>query len=298
MTPVYLVSLGAAGTIRTVPTDSSAPQAHSGNEILPRRAWTTTPRPDGLTPLVGGRLLGVAVHYTGSSRPLGDAPTLQASARLLEAERRHHVNGRGWTDIAYSYAIDQAGRVFELRGAAYQSAANGGQPANRRYGAVTFLLGVGDRPTPALLAAWAWWRREVWLKAWPRATAVVGHRDLYATACPGDPTYQLIRAGRLAAAPADEGTSMRLHPDDIEAIARRAAELATGIGALHPVLVEDGTGDARLRDGRDIDALPTVMGEVQHELRQVRADVLAGRRDDAVILAALARIETALTVQR
>lgn len=76
-------------------------------------------------------------------------------------------------------------------------------------------------------------------------------------------------------------------PDDIERIAQRTAELVTGLGARNPVLVDAGTGSGRLPDGRAIDALPTVVGEIQHEQREQRA--LLDR-----VTATLARIDATL----
>lgn len=64
---------------------------------------------------------------------------------------------------------------------------------------------------------------------------------------------------------------MAVAPADVEAIARRTAELVTGIDARNPVVVDPGTGAAKLKDGRDIDAIPTVLGELQHEQRRQAA---------------------------
>lgn len=171
-------------------------------EYLPRSAWTKVAKPlsgnKTLTPIVAGDLRGVAVHYTGSTAKMGTTATLALSAKRLEAERVFHVNDRGWSDIAYSYAIDQEGRVFELRGLDYRCAANGDQEKNQHYHAVTILIGQGDKPTPAAVEAFVDWRNDVFLKRFPHATAVVGHRDLFGTDCPGDPAYALVKNGTFA----------------------------------------------------------------------------------------------------
>lgn len=161
-------------------------------EFLPRSAWTRTGFSRKLVPFDGDDLKGVAVHYTGSSRPLGPTASLGLSASRILAERKDHVERRGWTDVAYNYAIDQMGRVFELRSEEYRSAANGDATQNKLYGAITFLIGAGDTPTPAALRAFQDWRTHVWLKRWPDATGVVGHRDLASTQCPGDALYHLL----------------------------------------------------------------------------------------------------------
>jgi hypothetical protein len=212
-------------------------------EFLPRTAWTRILRPDNLAQLSSLDLKGVAVHYTGSTKPLGSTATLAQSADRLQAERAMHVNDRKWSDIAYNYAIDQAGRVFELRGLTARSAANGDVPRNKAYGAVTFLIGVGDTPTPAAIDAFRHWRKEVWLPKYPYATKLVGHRDLYNTECPGDALYALL--SHLADAPAP-----RVHPletkaavDDTALVKEIADELFSDApdGAYYKVRRPDGT---------------------------------------------------------
>jgi hypothetical protein len=193
-------------------------------EYFQRSAWTSTPRPASkLAAMVPWEVEGVALHYTGSTKPLGQTASLALSARRLEGERRFHVNpppkGRGWSDIAYNVAIDVEGRVFDARGIAYRSAANGNAAVNRRYGAVTWLIGVGDKPTPAMVNAFREWRQTYWLAQYPHAAAVVGHRDLYATECPGDPAYALVRSGDLTT-----GVDVPLTDAEIDAIATRTRD--------------------------------------------------------------------------
>jgi len=168
--------------------------------LLPRSAWTSSPLPTNLTPIDSPA--GIAVHYTGSTSAYGTLASLAQSASRLEAERRMHVSPpRDWNDIAYNAAVDQAGRVFDLRGASHRSAANGNQLVNAAWGAVTILIGVGDTPTPDAIAGVAWWRQHVWLARWPNATKVIGHRNLYSTDCPGDPAYHLVTTGAFDLAP-------------------------------------------------------------------------------------------------
>lgn len=230
---------------------------------LSRDRWTRVPRPATLAPFVGSELRGVAVHWTGSEAPVR-ASSLAASIRHLEQTRVFHVSpepvGRGWSDIAYNYCTDQDGRLFELRGASHRSAANGDQPVNRSHGAFLFLIGRGEAPSEAALAAFGTWRRTIWLNQWPTATSVVGHRDLHATECPGDTLHSIIRAGSYGSAHQED--DVPLSDDDVERVARRTAELISGIGARFPVLVTKGTGEAQLPDGRDIASVPVVLRRI------------------------------------
>lgn len=74
---------------------------------------------------------------------------------------------------------------------------------------------------------------------------------------------QMVRDG---GAPAGEDDD-QMTEEQLEALANRVADKVTSIRARNPVIVDEGTGAAKLSDGRDIDALSTVVGELQHEQR-------------------------------
>jgi peptidoglycan hydrolase-like protein with peptidoglycan-binding domain len=164
---------------------------------LPRSAWTTV-GPRGRVALVPSRVKGYAVHWPGTTAPIGD-PGQGAIARRLDGYRRFHQQDRGWLDIAYQVAFDQAGRAWELRGITIESGANGNGTLNKNYGAVLLLLGPGEEPSEAMLAALADWHRTRWLATSPHATEVVRHGDIRpaGTDCPGPIVRALIRSGRI-----------------------------------------------------------------------------------------------------
>jgi hypothetical protein len=98
----------------------------------------------------------------------------------------HQGPERGWADIGYNFLIAPDGTVFEGRGWGYSGAHARGYNATS-IGAA--FIGDGRQPVPdaalrsiLLLAAEAD-RRFGKLKR-------VGHRDVGATACPGDVLYQ------------------------------------------------------------------------------------------------------------
>ena len=165
--------------------------------VLPRTAWTPTPVPRAdLARMTGPR--GVAVHWPGPKpgHRYEPSPTQPQTAARIRAWRDQHVNGNGWTDLAYQVVIDMAGRVFTGRGIEYRSAANGDSAVNAAWGAV--LLVVGDQdPSPAMLDAFRGWRADHWLARYPKATRVVGHRALHSTECPGRRLAALVDSGAL-----------------------------------------------------------------------------------------------------
>src|SRR3954470_17111556 len=102
-----------------------------------RSDWTSHPRPAQGQLLVPGDVDGLAVHWNGPPVSAGAARGFRdAVAELLEGGRRLHTATRGWSDIAYNFAVDNAGRRWPLRGWDRRSAANGDIGPNQRYGAV------------------------------------------------------------------------------------------------------------------------------------------------------------------
>lgn len=164
---------------------------------LPRSAWTRVAKPSALAAMPA-RPVGIAVHWPGTTAPIGHRTQADMAARL-EGYRRFHVSGRGWTDIAYQVAVDQDGRVWDLRGIEHESAANGDQSVNLTYLACLLLLGPGEQPSDAMRRAFTDWRRKA-LATYPTATRLVGHRDIRphgGTDCPGPITEARIKAGTL-----------------------------------------------------------------------------------------------------
>ncbi|MGC9258474.1 MAG: peptidoglycan recognition protein family protein [Phycisphaerae bacterium] len=90
--------------------------------ILPREAFTTElPRLEHLVPM--GKIKLATVHHSGLPEPwLED--DFAATARHLEEIRCLHCDpaGRNWADIAYHYAVDRMGRVWQLRDLRFQGA--------------------------------------------------------------------------------------------------------------------------------------------------------------------------------
>lgn len=161
-----------------------------------RPSWTKTPKPDGLETLDSDSVVGLALHWPGTEgATIGS--NYDAIVRRLESYRLTHVRDRGWTDIAYQAAVDQAGRVWDLRGIEHRSAANGNSLTNSRYGAVLVMVGAQEKLTVACEEALRDLYRDRWLKRYPRAKTIVGHRDIRPdpTDCPGNEVLRLIDSG-------------------------------------------------------------------------------------------------------
>jgi hypothetical protein len=106
------------------------------------------------------------------------------------------MDSRGWSDIAYQVAVDQAGRAWTLRGLRTQSGANGNADLNERYVAVLLVLVTGEQPTAAMKATTRAVIADV-RRLYPRGTAIRPHSAVRpdGTDCPGPAARAAISRG-------------------------------------------------------------------------------------------------------
>lgn len=201
---------------------------------LPRSAWRArTAR--GSTALAASQVVGEALHWPGMAKPInatGDAGKARV-ASALRGWQNYHMDVRGWSDIAYMLAFDQAGRAWTLRGINIRSGANGDATVNRLYGAFLLILAPGEQPSAAMKAsvkeAITDFRRW-FLKASPTPK---GHKDVRAagTDCPGPLAYAAIKRGEFTPSitpPVSGGLSMADAASIEKAIADLKADIYAG----------------------------------------------------------------------
>jgi hypothetical protein len=153
---------------------------------------------------------GVKVHYEGtevSTRLLTDH---QACLAEWNAIRKSHLANtkENYSDIAYNYGACPHGYLLEGRGIGKRTGANGNQDLNRAHYAIVGLVGSSGltEPTDAMLGAI---RDGIeLLRKHGAGTEIKGHRDGYATACPGGPLYTWVQKG----APRPAGTVTETPP--------------------------------------------------------------------------------------
>jgi hypothetical protein len=163
-------------------------------KLVSRAAWGARAyrQPSGGT-LYTGKRRGVKLHYLGT--PYADRPHDRCDDYVRQIQAQH-MDGNGWSDIGYSFVVCTHGTVFEGRGLRRRNSANGNTSLNNDCYAVLLLVGSSGltRPTDAQLHgardAIDYCRSEG-----PAGTWLGGHRDGYATTCPGDPTYAWAKAG-------------------------------------------------------------------------------------------------------
>jgi len=160
--------------------------------FITRAQWgARPPKSNGNT--ISAHPLGVAVHYSAAN--LGSSPDSLCDDKVRGIQN-YHIDHNGWADIAYSFLVCPHGNVFEGRGTGKGSAANGTTVGNLNWYAVCALGGPADTPSVLMLAGIG---TAIGLCRQAGANSrVIGHRDLFATACPGVALYAYVTAGRWA----------------------------------------------------------------------------------------------------
>jgi len=151
---------------------------------------------------------GVKVHYEGT--PVSTKLLTDHAACITEwkAIRASHLanTAEGYSDVAYNYAACPHGYLLEGRGIGKRTGANGNQTLNIAHYAIVGFVGSSGltEPTDAMLSAI---RDGIdLLRQNGAGPEIKGHRDGYATACPGEPLYAWVQRGapRPTTTPAPE----------------------------------------------------------------------------------------------
>ena len=225
---VAMLSLGALLIVACrphlpAPPPPPPPPIPSGAEqpaMTMRAQWGARPFGTGPTPCPAGpeyadALHFAVVHHTVNSNNYlpGDTPA------MMRAIQAYHMNFNQYCDIAYNFVIDKYGQLFEARDGGITQPVIGGHAGGFNTGSVGVAL-LGDYtstgPTTAqwnVLVHLLRWRLSVgrvdpsvgyWdivrsspcnCQNWPVGTyvylanAIVTHRDLDRTACPGNGMY-------------------------------------------------------------------------------------------------------------
>ena len=164
-------------------------------DYLPRSAWGARAAKSGPGSLTVSRVVGAVIHWPGSSSPT-PITSQAAVASALRGWQAYHMDTRGWSDIAYQVAVDQAGRAWTLRGLRTQSGANGNNELNEEYGAILLVLIAGEQPSAAMKAT----VRGVvadFRKIYPKGFAIRPHSAVRpaGTDCPGPAARAAITRG-------------------------------------------------------------------------------------------------------
>ncbi len=230
---------------------------------------------------------GVKVHYLGSPVSTKLLDDHKECLALWKDIRRSHLANKaeGYSDVAYNHAACPHGYLLEGRGLRKRTGANGNQTLNQGHYAIVGLVGSSGltEPTDAMLGAI---RDGIdLLRKNGAGSEVKGHRDGYATACPGGPLYTWVKKGapRPAATKPTEPTPPKKEEDmtpaqeallkqiatDLKSVKKDVAELKKN-AALAPWTYKNATlvAEAKKTGGK----VPDMHGRVQH-IEQMLVDL-------------------------
>ncbi|MDT0487696.1 MULTISPECIES: peptidoglycan recognition protein family protein [Streptomyces] len=161
------------------------------------------------------------VHHTAS----GNGYRCTQVPSLIRGIYRYHVKSMGWRDIGYNFLVDKCGNIYEGRAGGVAKAVLGAHTLgfNTNSMGIAVVGSYGSKKPPAAattavarLAAWklglygANPKGKTYLKSgggnrYPkgkkvRLNVISGHRDGFATECPGRKLYRKLGSTRTTAA--------------------------------------------------------------------------------------------------
>lgn len=254
---VDLIDPGESAADAVVGTaDLGAAQAAIQPTIYTRADWGADESLRGRT-VEYGQIQAAFVHHTVNSNDYSPADV----PAIIRGIYAFHVKSRGWRDIGYNFLIDKWGRIWEGRYGGIDKPVTGAHTYGHNddaFGASTIGTYTDTEPTPATLDAYARlfsWKLDMHGvdplgKANLDGTVVntiSGHRDTYATACPGERLYAKLPQIRTATAalmtagaPPASSTSPQL------TATLREAAVTSGSGTVLTVQATGVTAGARV----------------------------------------------------
>lgn len=174
--------------------------APAGLTNIPPSIWTPNPPFRDTVPVMPARRLGVVIHYPGIVA--GDYPSIHdvaQAARKQQAAYRARPAPQNY-DLGYNSLVDQSGRHAIIRGL-YRSAANGTNAANEAYYAIEILVDPDEGLTYFQVLAV---QRIIHFLRTSKGygNVILGHREVKATACPGDQIFAALKANWFEPNPA------------------------------------------------------------------------------------------------
>ena len=172
--------------------------------IITRAQWGAGPGTSCSAPTTKPRALGVVLHHTAGSNTAAKAD----SASIIRGYQTYHVKSRGWCDIGYAFLIDRWGQIFEGRKGGITKQVRGahsGVDAVNQDATGISMMGNFDVAEPPAAMKDATVRLAAWRMSLfgndPNGTYTTGgktykvlngHRDVKATACPGQYGYRWL----------------------------------------------------------------------------------------------------------
>ncbi|WP_017615051.1 peptidoglycan recognition protein family protein [Nocardiopsis salina] len=198
---MLVTSAAAAGTVAfgglAPPAFAEASASAPSPTIRNRSAWNARP-PTSTPQTVSGSPTYIVVHHTATENQTDYS--LERAYSLSRGIQNWHMDNNGWIDAGQQFTISRGGHIMEGRSGSLLAVDGGyhlvGTHVANYNGVAVGIENEGTynsvSPTDALWSSLI--RTCAWLcYFYDRPTsAIVGHRDLNSTECPGDQLYSLL----------------------------------------------------------------------------------------------------------
>ncbi|MFD5536874.1 peptidoglycan recognition protein [Streptomyces sp. NPDC127079] len=189
--------------------------------IVTRRGWRADEslREKGF--VYTGKVKAAFVHHTDS----GNGYTCSQAPSVIRSIYRYHVVSMGWRDIGYNFLVDKCGTIYEGRAGGVAKAVKGAHTLGFNSNSTGIaVIGTFNSHKPPAAAVTALARLTAWKlglyganptgktylrsgggNLYPkgknvRLNVISGHRDGYATDCPGAKLYARLGSARTSSA--------------------------------------------------------------------------------------------------
>jgi len=162
-------------------------------DLVSRAEWGARPPKGSYTTLRSTK--GVKVHYTGGRVDPAIVDDHAKCAALVRQIQNGHMDGNGWIDIGYSLVVCPHRKVFVGRGPNRLPAANGPGLNSGHYAVLGLVGASGLVEPPDDMLHGIRDAIEYLRQVGGAGSEIKGHRDGYATACPGEALYAWVRRG-------------------------------------------------------------------------------------------------------
>ncbi|MEU7018880.1 N-acetylmuramoyl-L-alanine amidase [Streptomyces sp. NPDC046385] len=221
--PAALPALTRAETLATLPGGAAAAKPFIGPRprIITRKGWGADERLREKGFVYTKTIKAAFVHHTAT----GNRYTCRQAPSVLRSIYRYHVKSSGWRDFGYNFAVDKCGNIYEGRAGGVAKPVMGAHTLGFNTNSMGIaVLGSYGGTTPPAAAVTAVARLTAWklglygvnptAKTYltsgggnlykkgrkVRFNAIAGHRDGFATECPGARLYGKLGTARSASA--------------------------------------------------------------------------------------------------
>lgn len=158
------------------------------DRYINRNGWGAR-QPKSVTYWPGVRT-SITLHYEGVN--IAKPTNLDAGKQGIRNIQNYHMS-HNYDDIAYSFAIDQNGYIYEGRGLQVRAAANGTTVGNNSSYSICVMSGPNDQLDQVVFESISLLINHI--QAYVSGNSVYPHKKWKATACPGSVLDNWIKAG-------------------------------------------------------------------------------------------------------